>query len=247
MKTIIKQFKTVGLCVFLLVILIFQSQVSHADTILSTSYNNSVDPYFNAPSSNPSSYASFGDFFTASNTNGLTLNSWGVYLAPDTNPNYNPNGYLQFGIAAWTGTAISGPALWSENVLIPFSTWQGEVIGVTIPGGLNLVDGQQYIAYVTSYGSLDINGNPNNNTYEVGLGDSSDPMWSLTINQGDGSPFSNQNWVNQTYWGSPQFAAGYLDFSNPSSPVPEPGTLVLIGIGMAGLAVYGKRRAVNKD
>jgi len=29
----------------------------------------------------------------------------------------------------------------------------------------------------------------------------------------------------------------------PNDPVPEPGTVALLGIGMAGLAVYGKRRA----
>jgi hypothetical protein len=31
-----------------------------------------------------------------------------------------------------------------------------------------------------------------------------------------------------------------------TTPVPEPGTMVLFGIGMLGLAVYGKRR-MNKE
>jgi len=34
--------------------------------------------------------------------------------------------------------------------------------------------------------------------------------------------------------------------TNVSAPVPEPGTMMLLGIGMAGLAIYGKRRKSNK-
>ncbi len=37
-----------------------------------------------------------------------------------------------------------------------------------------------------------------------------------------------------------------VEFNNSTTPVPEPGTLMLLGLGMFGLAVYGKRR-MNKD
>lgn len=37
-----------------------------------------------------------------------------------------------------------------------------------------------------------------------------------------------------------------LDFQIDTTPVPEPGTMMLLGFGMLGLAIYGKRR-MNKD
>jgi len=38
-----------------------------------------------------------------------------------------------------------------------------------------------------------------------------------------------------------------IDFVAPGCPVPEPGTLALLGVGMLCLAVYGKRRINNAE
>jgi len=38
------------------------------------------------------------------------------------------------------------------------------------------------------------------------------------------------------------FEVDNIAVGNASAPVPEPGTMVLLGLGMAGLAIYGKRR-----
>lgn len=37
-----------------------------------------------------------------------------------------------------------------------------------------------------------------------------------------------------------------LTVESGSAPVPEPGTMMLLGLGMAGLAIYGKRRKNSK-
>ncbi len=33
-----------------------------------------------------------------------------------------------------------------------------------------------------------------------------------------------------------------LNYDNGTAPVPEPGTILLMGLGLAGIAIYGKRR-----
>lgn len=46
--------------------------------------------------------------------------------------------------------------------------------------------------------------------------------------------------------GSDRDADDMVVYGNDLTPVPEPGTMVLLGIGMFGLAIYGKRR-MNKE
>jgi hypothetical protein len=52
------------------------------------------------------------------------------------------------------------------------------------------------------------------------------------------------SWAWNDEGSAPQQVMGFIAENN--TPVPEPGTMALLGIGMAGLALYGKRRKHNK-
>lgn len=53
------------------------------------------------------------------------------------------------------------------------------------------------------------------------------------------------SWAWNDEGSAPQQVIGFIA-ENANNPVPEPGTMVLFGIGMAGLAIYSKRRQSNK-
>jgi len=54
--------------------------------------------------------------------------------------------------------------------------------------------------------------------------------------------------ITEVVWGSTNDGVGLALYGGAGAPstVPEPGTMMLLGLGMAGLAVYGKRRQNNK-
>jgi hypothetical protein len=59
---------------------------------------------------------------------------------------------------------------------------------------------------------------------------------------------TSTDFVSDFYWISPYYSDAngnkiYVQAQVGPAPVPEPGTMALLGLGMAGLAVYGKRKA----
>ena len=55
--------------------------------------------------------------------------------------------------------------------------------------------------------------------------------------------FDHDGTYDSILFGSGQAATLTVSEGGSGAPVPEPGTMALLGIGMAGLAIFGKRRA----
>lgn len=88
----------------------------------------------------------------------------------------------------------------------------------------------------------------NTNTVEISLGN-----WSTSLLTYSSDPLQSFSYTFTTSGGQLEFqnlggdnVGAILDnvqLDADSAPVPEPGTLMLLGVGLFGLAVYGKRRA----
>jgi hypothetical protein len=147
----------------------------------------------------------------------FTLSSTGSLLQLDA-PGY-------YGATNYEFTALS-------NLTINFNTAQSNFII-----GLRDFSGYGGTETITVYGADDTTVL---STYTLGLNGSitsfsdlyeNGPIGAVTL-----SAISGESWT-----GILQDVAGVT-----SAPVPEPGTMALLGIGMAGLALYGKRRQNNK-
>jgi hypothetical protein len=140
-------------------------------------------------------------------------------------------------VGAWDGEKVSGPLLYASGetqVTQPLTL--SPVTFVT--GGIPVVPGQSYVAFLSASGFFD---GLDDNTNLFLEGD--------TYAQGGHVGLANGNDFTKIF--TPSWSGLDpldLGFAADFSPVPEPSTLVLTGIGLAGLgnAIRARRKATRR-
>jgi len=209
--------------------------------IVSTSYADVIET--NQPSGSgigplgTSNVITFGEVFTVPSGGYTQLNSFGFYFQGTLSLVYA-------GVAAWTGSG-AGSALFTS---LPFSAANGDVSfddnyqRITInTGGLSFVNGQDYVAYVSVAGLASSSGYDG---LELGSGAGNDLGFAY---DNSGASPNGDNWISCQVTGCSFNLAYTMDFSQPNqTDVPEPGTVALVGFGLAGIGVF-RRRARSRD
>lgn len=205
-----------------LAVLLLGSSATLADTQYNdtSQVNSAIEPF-----GNPNT-ATYGERFSAPVTD-TTLNDFSLFL------NAGSTGPLEGYIGTWAGSEVGAILFTSAPVTATGASQQFTFD----TGGLSLIAGGEYIAFISISGA----------NYSSFIGTASMPTASFgTIpggeieylnNGSDTSQFTNGSW--DPYGADAEFIA---DFSQGSSPVPEPGSLLLFGTGLMGFAGALRRK-----
>lgn len=185
--------------------------------------------------------ATFGQTFTTPDEN--VLDYFSMYLTDSvyyTTTELSPVQFKAY-IAEWDGSKIIGPILYQSSL----QTFTGSPTYVPteytfMPGGLTLTTGNQYVAFLNAEfdGYTSVAKMPKSGVYgEVYSGGDF-----VYFNNGDDfSKLSSAAWDQTSGLGDVWFKASF-SAAPTVAPVPEPSSMLLIGIGAVGLGAMAKRR-----
>jgi hypothetical protein len=210
----------------------------YADTTLYSNTNQVPSGYLSGAANE------IGDeIVLADNGTGSTINSFSFSFyndAPDNTATLSVFLYANTGVASSTGPLTpSATPIWTESFLIPNAptgysvdlTGDAGLAGTAVPSDFTWAVefsglGGNDAGLIVSTAAPDIGGNYS--PYWLNLGTSGTPNWVLATN----NAFSSVN-----------FLATIGGTANPPAPTPEPSSMALMGLGIAGLAGFLKRKA----
>jgi len=161
----------------------------------------------------------YGQIFTVPTGNDF-LYDFSFLITDRTGTNLQLTG----NIASWDPSTSTSSLLFTSDI----QTVSGGAHPVSFnTNNLQLVDGQQYVAYLSVLGI----------TQPADLGVLMYGGYSGGFLYADSGTNGSPTWLTDYSGLNAAFTADL-----GSAPVPEPGTMMLLGAGFLGLAVYGKRR-----
>lgn len=186
-------------------------------------------------------YATVGQTFTAAVDGQLSAFSvWLGNEAPSPDANTVDADQLRFRayIMAWNGSASVGPVLYSSDITSgPTSNPQQFTFA---PGSLMLTSGSSYVAFLSASGLFAEN--PDFALAAVGLSDESGlGGTSVFLDSGDDMDCFLATCAAAWQSGT-EFSAPQLQFEIVVRTVPEPASVSLALIGLAGLTLVARRR-----